>query len=281
MRAAAASRLILFRGAARDDAGPTRRRSRRTCRGRHARWRRRGAEVHAGDSRAVRVEGHAGTHRQLEGGVRPGDDVPADVVGVVVLEGGRMGGRPCRGHVHGTPGRTARSARRSPRSRRRRSRAARVRRSRPGVGRPSSAPDRPGTAGRRGRRAAPACAPPGSSARSRRPPRTSRRGGRCCSAGRLAGPRDAALDREVGLEGSGPVAETAVGPRDPPRQPVAEDVGDRAGARSKRTTSAGGRSAGERTRTPVSIRPPNSVSCAASASLMAREPPAATGQPCR
>ena len=72
----------------------------------------------------------------------------------------------------------------------------------------------------------------------------------------LVGPRHAALDREVDLEGARPVAVAAVGAGDPAREPVAGDLGDSAGARSKTTTSGAPSSASERTRTPVSILPP-------------------------
>ena len=46
-------------------------------------------------------------------------------------------------------------------------------------------------------------------------------------------PRHAALDREVDLERARAVPEPPVGAGDPRRQPVAEDVGDRARARGR------------------------------------------------
>src|SRR5438046_2153403 len=51
------------------------------------------------------------------------------------------------------------------------------------------------------------------------------------------------------------------------------------GARSKTTASADGKSASERTRTPVSIRPPCSRTTPASASALDCDPPRATGHP--
>ena len=95
-------------------------------------------------------------------------------------------------------------------------------------------------------------------------------------------PRHAALDREVDLERARAVPVAAVGAGDPRRQPVAEDVGDRAGreVEERRRRRAAVRGAA-RTRTPVSILPPRSASSAASASVIDREPPSATGHPCR
>ena len=43
----------------------------------------------------------------------------------------------------------------------------------------------------------------------------------------LVRPRHPALDREVELEGPGPVPVAAVGARDPAGQPLARDLGDR------------------------------------------------------
>jgi hypothetical protein len=51
------------------------------------------------------------------------------------------------------------------------------------------------------------------------------------------------------------------------------------GARSKMVTADGGRSVTERTRMPVSMRPPRFVSVDAIASVMVRDPPSATAHP--
>ena len=51
------------------------------------------------------------------------------------------------------------------------------------------------------------------------------------------------------------------------------------GARSRTTASASPNSSSDETRTPVSIAPPCSRSTEASASVIEREPPAATAQP--
>jgi hypothetical protein len=66
------------------------------------------------------------------------------------------------------------------------------------------------------------------------------------------------------------VPEPAVRAGDPRGQPVADDIGDRAWGEVE-----------EVTRTPVSILPPRSPSSAASAAVIDRDPPAATGQPYR
>ena len=96
------------------------------------------------------------------------------------------------------------------------------------------------------------------------------------AARRLLLPRHAALDREVELEGAGAVAVAAVGARDPRRQPVAGELGDRSGRQVEddRVGRAAARRS-ERTGRPVSILPPRSRTTAASASAIA--PRAAPG----
>ena len=105
---------------------------------------------------------------------------------------------------------------------------------------------------------------------------------RARAAGTRMGPRDPALDREVDLERARAVPEPSVGAAHPGGQPVAEDVGDRA-RRQVEHGHVGRRQVGDRPR-PA----PRSRSCrrarpaaAAIASVIDREPPSATAQPCR
>ena len=73
-------------------------------------------------------------------------------------------------------------------------------------------------------------------------------------AGGRVGPGDAALDREVDLEGSRAVPVAAVGAGDPRRQPLAGDLGDRAG-REVEDDRVGGRQLVERAHRPAGLDP--------------------------
>ena len=96
---------------------------------------------------------------------------------------------------------------------------------------------------------------------------------------RPRGPGHAAGDGEVDLERARAVAVAAVGARDARRQPLTGDVGDRAGREVEHDRVGRGSSDSETTRRPVSNLPPCSRTTAARASLIAPEPPRATGQP--
>ena len=160
---------------------------------------------------------------------------------------------------------------------------ARGRRSTAGGCRRPSAPGRRGTAGRRARTAARACARRGCRARWRRSRRSCRRGAPC-PARRASGlvhgtPPSTAKST---LNAPGPVAVPAVGARDP-----APAAGRRGCRRPRRGPGRAWRRrpaavvTPPRPWTPVSILPPRSASSAASASVIDRDPPSATGHPWR
>ena len=102
--------------------------------------------------------------------------------------------------------------------------------------------------------------------------------GRRVEAARVA-PRDRSVERPVELEHAGTVDGTAAGAARSLRAgPGRRCPRARRGWCRRGRTRAGGRSARRRTCTPVSIVPPSDRSNDASASAMACDPPAATGQ---
>ena len=166
----------------------------------HARTRRgrRRAQVGAGHGRRVGVA-EPRPRDQLAHRRRAGGDVATDVVGVVRREAGRVGDVGGRRSARARRGRTARAAPGRPRSRRRCSRAARARRPTPGARRRRTGSGRRGTAARPARTAAPASGPGHVGLGARDLLEGAAEVDGACRAGRLGGPRDAALDGEVEL----------------------------------------------------------------------------------
>ena len=195
-----------------------------------------GADVDAGDPGRVGVERQARADHDLDRRVGAGDDVAADVVGVVGLELGRGAGRAWRRSARAGRARSARSA-----SITARSPSPDVAVRHVGVG-----PDRDGRRRPSARGSARYCWATRTNGRSGIRPRLTSRS--ACDdllegaddvdgagpAARLRRPRHAALDREVDLEGARPVPVAAVGARDPGGQPVPGELGDARGGQVER-----------------------------------------------
>ena len=100
-----------------------------------------------------------------------------------------------------------------------------------------------------------------------------------CAGELLVAPGDRAVDRDVELEDSGPVAVPAKLIGVASGQPLPAMASNGAGLRSKSTARCGGRSAMSETRVSGRISPPAAIRAAASASASRWEPPVAIGQP--